>query len=119
MTSDTCVTIVPYFKIKPGQADAFRAHCQKFVARTETEPKALFYGFSFDGDNAHCREGYVDAEGLLHHLEHVQDLIAESGNYADTVRLELHGPAPELAKLREPLKDMPAQWFTLEYGFRK
>ena len=100
MTSDTCVTIVPYFKIKPGQADAFRAHCQKFVARTEGEPKALYYGFSFNGDEAHCREGYVDADGLLHHLNNVADLIAEAAHYAETVRLEVHGPAAELAKVR-------------------
>ncbi len=119
MTSDTCVTIVPYFKIKSGQLDAFKAHCQKFVARTETEPKALYYGFSFNGDEAHCREGYVDAEGLLHHLQNVGDLIAENDAFADTVRLEVHGPAAELAKVRAALPDLPAQWFTLEVGFRK
>ncbi|MCF3652514.1 putative quinol monooxygenase [Synoicihabitans lomoniglobus] len=119
MTTDTCVTIVPYFKIKPGCADAFRALTELFVAKAQTESGCLYYGFSFDGDMAHCREGYENAAGLLVHLQNVASLIQEAGQLAETVTLELHGCAAELDKLREPLKDMPAKWFVLENGFRK
>ena len=119
MTNDTCVTIAPYFQIKPGQADAFRELTSRFIARAETEEKILYYGFSYNGDQAHCREGYADAEGALHHLQNVGALIEESGQYADIVRLEVHGIAAELDQLRDPLKDMPVEWFTLESGFRK
>lgn len=118
MTTDTCVTIVPYFKIKPGQMDAFKALCERFVATTRPEPKCLYYGFSFHEDEAHCREGYVDAEGLLAHLQNVGPLIEESAQFADIVRLEIHGTTEQLAQLREPLKDMPANFFNLELGFR-
>ena len=88
------------------------------MAKAETEAKCLYYGFSFDGDQAYCREGYEDAEGLLTHLDNVGALLEESLKIADLTRLEIHGPEAELAKLRGPLADLEVQFFTLEYGFR-
>lgn len=117
-TNDTCCTIVPYFKVHDGKLGDFKAMCEQFVEMTQTEPKCLFYGFSFDGDEAHCREGYVDAAGLLAHLENVGALLQEALTIADITRLEVHGPEAELAQLREPLADLGPQFFTLEYGFR-
>ncbi|HZN02945.1 MAG TPA: hypothetical protein VFD06_05105 [Candidatus Polarisedimenticolia bacterium] len=118
-TQDSCCTIVPYFKVHAGKMPMFRDLCERFVARTSTEPKCLYYGFSFDGDEVHCREGYVDAEGALQHLENVGALIKESLTIADLVRLEIHGPASELEKLRAPLEPLQAKFFRLEYGFRR
>jgi len=118
-TFDTAVTIVPYFKVSEGKLDAFKSLCVEFVAKTETEPKALYYGFSFDGDQVHCREGYADAEGLLAHLENVGALLQEALKIAELTRLEIHGIEVELAKLREPLAGLNPQYFTLEYGFRR
>lgn len=117
-TEDKCVTIVPYFKVAEGKLAAFKGLCEQFVEKTQTEPKALYYGFSFDGDQAHCREGYTDAEGLLTHLENVGALLQEALQIAEIIRLEIHGPETELAKLREPLAKLNPQFFTLEYGFR-
>ena len=57
-TQDTCCTIVPYFKIPNGKLGTFKEMCEKFVEKTRKEAKCLYYGFSFDGDQAHCREGY-------------------------------------------------------------
>ena len=118
-TDDRCCTIVPYFTVNEGQLEAFKALCERFVEKTRTEPKCLYYGFSFDGHAAHCREGYEDAEGLLAHLENVGALLQEAFKISEISRLEVHGPEPELAKLREPLKDLPAAYFALEYGFRR
>ena len=118
-TQDKCCTIVPYFKIMNGKMDAFRELCEQFVEKTNDESKCLYYGFSFDGDQAHCREGYEDAEGLLAHLESVGPLLSEALKIADLARLEIHGPEEELAKLREPLADLKPQFFTLKYGFRR
>ncbi len=116
---DTCCTIVPYFKISHGQLEAFRGLCEKFVARTSAETKCLYYGFSFDGHQAFCREGYQDAEGLLIHLKNVEDLLKEVLKISEITRLEVHGPEAELAKLRGPLSELKPQFFTLEYGFRR
>ncbi len=118
-TDDKCCTIVPYFKVKAGKLEAFRSLCERFVSQTQSEPKCLYYGFSFDGDQVHCREGYEDAAGLLAHLEHVGALLAEALKIADITRLEVHGSAGELAKLRQPLAGLKPQFFTLDYGFRR
>ncbi|MGL5810837.1 MAG: putative quinol monooxygenase [Nocardioides sp.] len=116
MAADTVCTLVPYFTIKPGQEAAFRAAVPAFVERTATERGCVHYAFSFDGDHAHCREGYDDAEGVLAHLENVGALLQELLKIADIARLEVHGPAEEVDKLREPLADLNPQFFVLEPG---
>jgi len=116
---DNCCTIVPYFKVSNGKLEAFKKLCEQFVAKTSEETKCLYYGFSFDGNQAHCREGYEDAEALLIHLASVGQLIDEALKIAEIARLEIHGPAEELAKLREPLAHLSPQFFVLEYGFRR
>ena len=118
-TQDSCCTIVPYFKISSGHLEAFKKLCEQFVAKTNQETKCLYYGFSFDGDQAHCREGYADADGLLTHLEHVGPLLEQALKIAELTRLEVHGPESDLAKLRGPLAKLNPQFFTPEYGFRR
>jgi hypothetical protein len=98
--------------------DAFKALCERFVERTSSEAACLYYGFTFEGDQVHCREGYTSAEGVLAHLDNVGDIFQEALKIADVTRLEVHGPAPELETLREPLASLGPQYFELEYGFR-
>jgi len=116
---DKCCTIVPYFRVASGKLPAFQKLCEQFVTKTSQEPKCLYYGFSFSGDQAHCREGYEDAEGLLAHLENVGPLLEKALKIAEITRLEIHGPEEELAKLREPLAKLKPQIFSLAYGFRR
>jgi quinol monooxygenase YgiN len=118
-TPDTCCTLHPYFRIAAGQAARFRELADQCVAQTRTEPKCLYYGFSFDGDVAYCREGYVNADGLLVHLGNVGPILQEVFRIAELVRLEVHGPEAQLAKLRAPLAKLNPQFFTLESGFRR
>ncbi len=118
-TDDNCCTLVPYFKVHDGKLADFKALCERFVAKTGEEEKCLFYGFSFDGDQAHCREGYEDAPSLLAHLENVGPLLEEALTIAELTRLEVHGPETELAQLREPMAGLDPQFFTLECGFRR
>ena len=117
-TKDTCCSIAPYFKVHSGKLEAFRGLCLRFVDKTNEEPKCLYYGFSFSGDQVHCREGYQDAGGLLAHLDNVGAILEEALKIADLTRLEIHGPEEELARLREPLANLKPEFFTLEYGFR-
>ncbi|HEX4629422.1 MAG TPA: hypothetical protein VH188_00520 [Chthoniobacterales bacterium] len=105
------VSLHPYFKVHPGKLAAFKAGFSKFVEKTKTEPKNLFYGFSVSGDEVFCREGYVDADGLLAHLENVGALLAEALKIADLVRLEVHGTAEQLAKLKEPMAHLKPSCF--------
>jgi len=117
--ADNCCTIVPYFEIHEGQSDAFRELCERFVEATAKESGCLYYGFSFNGRQAHCREGYDNAEALLAHLDNVGDLLDEALQIADLKCLEIHGPALELKKLRTPLEQLNPEYFVLETGFRR
>ncbi len=119
MTNDQCCTIVPYFLIHEGKEEIFKGLCEEFVEKTSGEPKCLYYGFSFLGNRAHCREGYEDAQGVLHHLENVDALLKQALEVAELEKLEIHGPETELEKLRGPLSALNPDFFVLEYGFRK
>uniref|UniRef100_B8HVT6 ABM domain-containing protein n=1 Tax=Cyanothece sp. (strain PCC 7425 / ATCC 29141) TaxID=395961 RepID=B8HVT6_CYAP4 len=99
---DRCCSIVPYFKIHHDQLGAFKQLCERLVEKTSSEPKFLYYGFCFNDNLAHCREGYADATGVLSHLENVSSLLEEALQISDLVRLEIHGPEAELHKLRSP-----------------
>ena len=107
------VSLHPYFKVHPGKIEDFKAGFPVFVELTKTEPKNLFYEFSVNGDEVFCREAYVDAEGLLTHLDNVGALLAQGLTMADLVRVEVHGPADELEKLREPLAHLKPEWFVV------
>lgn len=116
---DTCCTLVPYFEVADGKLAEFKALCDEFVAKTRTEAKCVHYAFSFSGDAVHCREGYEDAAGLLAHLDNVGPTLQQALKISRITRLEVHAPAAELDKLREPLKGLNPQWFTVEDGFRR
>jgi hypothetical protein len=93
--------------------EEFMAAFPAFVDKTKTEPKNLFYEFSVNGDEIFCREGYADAEGLLTHLDGVGPLLAEALKRGDLIRLEVHGPAMELEKLKGPLAHLNPAWFEI------
>jgi hypothetical protein len=117
--SQPAVSIHPYFKVHPGQLEAARALLPQFVAKTTTEPKCLYYEFTSRGDTVFCREGYADAEGTLAHLANVGDLLGEMLKLSDLARLEIHGPAAEIEKLKGPLAEYKPEWFVYEAGVSK
>ena len=101
--TDTCCTLVPYFEVQDGQLAAFKALGPQFVERTRTEPGCVHYAFSFNGNTAHCREGYDHAEAVLAvplnlslevlqgKLEALADLAEHDGNISATARaLKMH-----------------------------
>src|SRR4051812_45517857 len=108
------VSLHPYFKVYPGKLTAFKASLPAFIEKTKTEPKNLFYGFTINGDEVFCREAYTDADGILAHLDNVGAMLAEAMKIGDLFRLELHGPAGELDKLRKPLAHLNPTWFVIE-----
>ena len=116
---DTVCTLVPYFTVHDGKLDEFKALGEKLVERTRSEDGVAFYGFSFAGQQAHCREGYANAEAVLAHLENVDALLNEALQIASVDRLEVHAPAAELAKLAKPLEGLNPTMFTMETGFRR
>jgi quinol monooxygenase YgiN len=108
------VSLHPYFKVHPGKREAVKAFFPQFVEKTATEKDCLYYGFTSDGEEMFCREGYANAEGLLAHVENIGALLAEMLKMADLTRFEVHGPAAELEKLKKPLAHLNPKWFALE-----
>ena len=110
------VSIHPYFKAHPGKLDAFKAAMPRFVEKTKNEPLHLYYEFTVNGDEIFCREGYIGAAGVLAHLENVGAELAEALEISNLTRLEFHGPADEIEKLKEPLAHLNPAWFVIECG---
>jgi quinol monooxygenase YgiN len=108
------VSLHPYFKVHPGKLEAVKVGFLRFVEKTATEKENLFYGFTSNGDEMSCREAYETAEGLLAHLENIGTLLTEMLKMADLTRVEVHGPAAELEKLKKPLAHLNPKWFVLE-----
>lgn len=116
---DTVCTLVPYFNVQDGKLDEFKALGEQMVEKTRSEEDVVFYGFSFSGQRAHCREGYRGAAGVLAHLENVNELLGKVLQIASIERLEVHAPAADIAALEAPLKELGPTFFTMETGFRK
>lgn len=108
------VSLHPYFKVHPDKLEAVKAGFPRFVEKTATEKENLFYGFTINGDEIFCREGYESAVGVLAHLDNIGPLLAEMLKIADLTRVEVHGPAAELDKLRKPLAHLNPAWFAIE-----
>ena len=119
-TTDTCVTIQPYFVVQEGELENVRSYVERFVELTKSESDCLYYGFTFFGNKLHCREGYGSGDGALAHLDNVGTLLKEllDSGKVELTDLQIHGPEQELAKLREPLADLNPSYWVLEYGFR-
>ena len=98
----------------PGKLEAVKAGFPRFVEKTATEKDCLFYAFTSNGDEMFCREAYESAEGLLAHLDNIGALLMEMLKIADLTRVEVHGPAAELEKLKAPLAHLNPSWFAIE-----
>jgi len=116
---DTLCSLVPYFTVQEGKLDEFKALGEQMVERTKSEGDVVYYGFSFSGNRAHCREGYTSAAGILKHLENVDGLLKQALAIASLDLLEVHAPASEIAVLKEPLSELNPTYFTMESGFRR
>lgn len=110
------VSVHPYFRVKPGKMDAFKAALPAFIQKTASEKGNLYYDFTVNGDMVYCREAYDGAEGFLAHLEGVGPLLVELLKIAEVARLEIHGSAEELEKLKPHMKDLKPEWFTYLTG---
>jgi len=110
------VSLHPYFKVQPGQLAAVQALLRVFVEKTQTETRNLYYGFTIQGDEVFCREAYTGADGVLQHLANIGPELDQMLKLATLTRLEIHGPAAELATLRAPLAALSPDWFEFECG---
>ena len=68
-TQNTGETIVPCYEIQDGQLENLEKGREAFVENADNEAKRPHYAFCFDGDEAHCREEYTEAETIPSELD--------------------------------------------------
>lgn len=120
MTAPDVVTLIGTFTLHPEKADAFKANCEAMVALREKEPDHLASAYSFDGDGgAVSREDYRNAEAVIRHMQVGEHIFEKTRQMVDITGAEVHGPAAELDKLRDPLRDLSPRFFVTESGFRR
>ena len=107
------ISLHPYFKVPSDKMPYLKEILPEFTAKTRNETGNLFYEFTINGDEVFCREGYINTEALRAHLENVGPMLAQALTMADLIRIEIHGPAAELAKLKELLAHLKPAWFEL------
>ena len=113
------VSLHPYFKVHAGQLEAAKVLLREFVAKTATEGKVIYYEFTLNGDEIFCREAYAGAEGVLAHLTNVGAVLDKMLALSTLTRLEVHGPATELEKLKVPLGGLKPIWYLYECGVKR
>jgi len=118
MSSSVPVSLHPYFRVNPGQMEEVKKLLPEFVKATTTEPGVLFYEFTLCGDLVFCREAYPDAAATLAHLSNVGPLLERMLVHSKVDRLEVHGPAGELEKLKETLGPLNPSWFAYQCGLQ-
>jgi quinol monooxygenase YgiN len=113
------VSIHPYFQIHAGKIEEFVAGFPAFIEKTKAEAGCLYYDFTLNGDEAFCREGYVDGDAALAHLGNVDEELKKALDISTLTRLEIHGPEAELAKMRAPMATLSPAWFVHQGGLEK
>lgn len=111
-------TIHPYFTI--FDEEAAKNIMKKCVEITKDEPGCLYYGWTRCGNKIFCREGYVDGDAIVAHIENagglVGRLIAEGAKLEE---ISFHGPQAELDKTRELAKKFNASLMMKDSGFQR
>jgi len=93
-----------------------KALLDQMVSRVSTENANLCYDFTIHGDTVFCREAYVGAEGLLKHADNVGPVLAEFLKISEVLRVELHGSAEELEKLKQAFAPLNPVYFEFYAG---
>merc|ERR1711998_521568 len=115
-SAQTLMSIQPTFTIKDwAAAEPIMA---EFVEATKTETGCVFYGWTRVDNKLFCREAYVDAAGVLAHLDNVGALVGKLLESAATLdKIELHGPAEELEKCKANMDGFGTTYWAVDSGF--
>eukprot|EP00056_Hartaetosiga_gracilis_P022969 m.34446 g.34446 ORF g.34446 m.34446 type:complete len:133 (-) comp9917_c0_seq1:239-637(-) len=115
--TDTRVFLLAYFEMEEGKVDDFKAVAKIASDKVrENEEGCLSFGFVFSQDSptAFFRESYVDGDAVLTHLKVAEDVLPQFFACSKLKSIEVHGPAEEIEKAREPLTKMGATFWSLD-----
>ena len=117
--SGKALIIHTYLKVNNQTKQGFKGLAENLIEITRGEMGCLFYGFSYAENEACCREGYKDAESFVAHLDNIEDLLHRLNSLTECLRLEIHGPLEEIAKLRgwPSLNQLNPTYYVFDAGF--
>lgn len=95
-------------KIREGELDGFKQQAAEIMRQVrEKDTKTLRYDWFISEDGTQCevREGYVDADAVLEHAEHIGEVRAKLfQDFAYDHDMTLYGePSPALAAAFEAM----------------
>ena len=95
-------------KIRDGELDGFKRQAAEIMKQVkEKDTKTLRYDWFISDDGTQCevREGYVDADAVLEHAQHIAEARAELfRDFAYGHDMTLYGePSPALAAAFEAM----------------
>jgi quinol monooxygenase YgiN len=109
-------------KIREGELDGFKRQAAEVMRLArEKDTKTVRYDWFITADETECevREGYIDADGLLEHNEHVQearDQLFQDHAYGHDMTIYAD-PSPGLAELMDRMsRHVPFHRYTLWQG---
>ena len=112
-------------KIRAGELEGFKRQAAEIMRLArEKDTKTLRYDWFISDDGVQCevREGYVDADGLLEHNEHVKEARDKLfRDYAYDHDMTIYGePSPALAAVFEQMAGhLTYHKFSLVEGLEK
>ena len=116
-TFDNAVSIHPYFQITDENMDAAKGFLAQFCDLVrKNEQGCLYYNFTFKGNEMFCREAYKNADAVKAHLENCGPPLGEFLKVAELLRIEVHGPAAQLAQLKEAFAAFNPDYYVSECG---
>jgi len=108
-------SIHPYFTVVDHAAA--KPIMDEFVEKTKAETGCCYYGWTLQGDKLFCREAYTDGDAVLAHLKNVGECIEKLlAGPAKLDSIEIHGPASELAKVKEATEKLGTEYFEIDSG---
>ena len=108
------VSLHPDLKVHPGNLDTVRTLLLRFVEKTVNERGIFSTGSVSTAMKCSAAKVTKAPKALLRISTMLGALLSEMLKVADLTRVELHGPAYDLEKLKRPLAHMNPAWFALE-----
>ena len=108
-------------KIRPGELDGFKQQAAELLRQAkEKDTKTLRYDWFISDDGTECevREGYVDADALLEHAEHIGEARTKLfRDFADGHHMTFYAePSPALAEAIEHIPGVEITQFCFFAG---
>ena len=108
-------------KIRDGELDGFKQQAAEILRQArEKDTKTLRYDWFISDDGTECevREGYVDADALLEHAQHIGEARAKLfRDFADGHDMTFYAePSPALAEAIEHIPAVAITQFSFFQG---